>query len=572
MMKHIDFIITFLLFASCVSAQDLALLSKADPLAWNGGLTWSNILTWPKDSARQVPTYSYYISGNINTTIFGVVNVPISFAYTNNKLSSTITYPFNRFSLSPSYKWVRLHIGYSQMTFSPYTMAGHDFLGGGVELTPDEMPWQFSAFFGRLNKAVPCDSINTEPIYKRMGGGFMGGYKGERWTLSANLSICKDDVGSLTFAEGIDTTYVAPQGNLVGSLSAVLRPFEKTTIEGELAMSIINANCKADSLGHTSSFFSENTDISHHTAGKVSVSQAIGTGTIGATYERVSPSYKSFASYYTTNNFENITADFSLDILQKVSLSANVGWQRDNLNNQEVNTNSQLIYSVSANATPDEKWSFGGSVSNVQSYVHIKDIVEQVTQTTQYQNLDTLSFTELNFCASANVNCRFGDKDRLMQSVSSSYTYQKASHVQENSQRFVSNKLHNINVNYQASHTPTKLTGSLGVNYNVNKTPEAECNVLTLTASAGVPIIQKVRTNVSVNCSMVDSETDCHIINARLSLSFPFLKYHSLNCSLTALNNSANDKGTQYTANITYNLSLSYSVKRSVAKGEDAEA
>ena len=550
------------------SAQDIEQLTKADPVAWSGGLTWSNIFTWPKDSARQVPTYSYYISGSLNTTIFGVVSLPISFAYTNNTLSSTVTYPFNRFTLTPSYKWVKLHIGYSQMTFSPYTMAGHDFLGGGVELTPDDMPWQFSAFFGRLNKAVPRDSINTEPIYKRMGGGVMGGYKGERWSLLANVSVCKDDASSLTFAEGVDTTYVAPQSNLVGSISAVLRPFERTTIEGEYAVSIINANCKADSLGHTDGFFEENTDISRHTAAKVSLSQSFGMGSVGATYERVSPSYKSFASYYNTNNFENITANFSIDIAQKVSLSTNVGWQRDNLNNQEVNTNSQLIYSVSANATPSEKWSFGGSVSNVQSYVHIKDILEQVTQTTQYQNLDTLSFTELNFSASGNVNYRFGDKERLVQSISSSYTYQKASHEQENSQRFVSNRLHNINANYQASHTPTKVTGAFGANYNINKTPETESNVLTLIASAGVPIVKQVRTSLSVNYSQVDSETDYRIINTRLSLSYSFLKYHSLNCSLTALNNSANDSGTQYTANITYNLSLGYSIKRKTARNE----
>ena len=570
-MNRVVAIVISLIVVISSSAQDIEQLTKADPVAWSGGLTWSNIFTWPKDSARQVPTFSYYISGSLNTTIFGVVSVPISFAYTNNTLSSTVTYPFNRFSLTPSYKWVKLHIGYSQMTFSTYTMAGHDFLGGGVELTPDETPWQFSAFFGRLNKAVPRDSINTEPIYKRMGGGVMGGYKGERWSLMANVSMCKDDANSLTFAEGIDTTYIAPQSNLVGSISATLRPFERTTIDGEYAVSIINANCKADSLGHASGFFEENTDISRHSAGKVSVSQAFSIGSFGATYERVSPFYKSFASYYNTNNFENITADFTLDIAQKVNLSTNVGWQRDNLNNQEVNTNSQLIYSVSANATPSEKWSFGGSVSNVQSYVHIKDIIDQVTQTTQYQNLDTLSFTELNFSASGNVNYRFGDKDRLAQSISSSYTYQKASHEQENSQRFISNRLHNVNANYQASHTPTKLTGSFGANYNINKTPETESNVLTLIASAGVPIADKLRTNVSVNYSMVDTESDYHIVNARLSLSYPFLKYHSLNCSLTALGSSANDSGTQYTANITYNLSLSYSVKRKVARN-DGEA
>lgn len=571
-MKYYAIILTGLFFQVEVSsAQNIDQLVKAAPVEWSGGLTLSNIFTWPKDSAMQVPTCSYYISGSLNTTVYGVVSLPISFAYTNNTLSSTISYPFNRLSLTPSYKWVKLHIGYSQMTFSPYTMAGHDFLGGGVELTPDDMPWQLSAFFGRLNKAAPCDSINTEPKYKRMGGGAMGGYKGDRWSLIANVSVCKDDASSLTFAEGIDTSYVAPQSNLVGSISAALRPFERTAIEGECAVSIINANCKADSLGHTDGFFEENTDISRHTAVKVSVIQSFDMGSIGATYERVSPSYKSFASYYNTNNFENITADFSLGISQAANLSANVGWQRDNLNNQEVNTNSQLIYSVNANVTPNERWSFGGSVSNVQSYVHIKDILERVTQTTQYQNLDTLSFTELDFSASANGSYRFGDKESLMQSISSSYTYQKASHEQENSKRFVSNRLHNINAIYQASHTPTKVTGSVGANYNMNKTPETESNVLTLTASAGAPIVKQVRTNLSVNYSKVDSKTDYRIINTRLSLSCSFLKHHSLNCSITALNNDSSDKGTQYTANITYNLSFGYSIKRKGAR-EDAKA
>ena len=145
---------------------------------------------------------------------------------------------------------------------------------------------------------------------------------------------------------------------------------------------------------------------------------------------------------------------------------------------------------------------------------------------------------------------------------SSSYTYQKASHEQENSQRFVSNKLHNINAHYQATHTPTKLSGSVGANYNNNTTPETESTVLTLTASAGVPIVDGLRANLSVNYSNVDAQTNYRIINSRLSFTFSFLKYHSINCSLTALNSSANDNDTQYTANITYNLSISYATKR----------
>ncbi len=52
------FIYSFILFLQVLfsSAQDIEQLAKADPVAWSGGVTWSNIFTWPKDSARQEPT------------------------------------------------------------------------------------------------------------------------------------------------------------------------------------------------------------------------------------------------------------------------------------------------------------------------------------------------------------------------------------------------------------------------------------------------------------------------------------------------------------------------------------
>ena len=73
-MKYYALVIICLFSHITIShAQDIEQIAKADPVAWNGGVTWSNIFTWPKDSARQVPMYSYYISGSLNATVFGVV-------------------------------------------------------------------------------------------------------------------------------------------------------------------------------------------------------------------------------------------------------------------------------------------------------------------------------------------------------------------------------------------------------------------------------------------------------------------------------------------------------------------
>lgn len=565
-MKKILPLTCALLISITIDAQDVEQIAKADPVSFAGGVTWSNIFTWPKDSADVTPTYAYYLSGNLSTTLFGTVSIPVSFTYTNNQLTSTVTYPFNRFALTPSWRWIRLHIGYSQLTFSPYTMAGHDFMGGGVELTPDEMPWRFAAYYGRYNKAVPRDSINTEPIYKRMGGGVLVGYKSEAFTVDVNLTMAKDDAASLTFANGIDTTYVAPQSNLAGSIALMWHPWSGGTLDGEYARSIVNANTDAGG-----NFFDDDINVSNHDAFRISAKQAFEIGSAGVTLERVAPEYQSFSSYYNTEDFMNITLDVDANIRQKISVAANVGLQKDNLLGQEVNTNSQLIYSCNVNVTPNERLILGGSVSNIQSYVHIKDILEQVSQTNQYQNLDTLSFTELNFSSMLNASYRLNDEGNISQTISASYTYQQASHEQAHCKRFISNRLHNGNLNYQMTHKPTKISASAGVNYNKNLTPEVNTDVLTICGSASAPIGKALHTSLTVNHSQVASSlTNYRILNIRASASLSFLKYHSVNCSLTALNNTANPNSrTQFSANITYSLSLGYTIKRR-AKTENA--
>ncbi|MBK8343288.1 MAG: hypothetical protein IPL12_08230 [Bacteroidetes bacterium] len=69
--------------------------------------------------------------------------------------------PFNQFGASPQYKWITVHAGYRNITFSPYTLAGHSFLGGGVELNPGK--FRFGAIYGRFIKAVRADSVLILP-------------------------------------------------------------------------------------------------------------------------------------------------------------------------------------------------------------------------------------------------------------------------------------------------------------------------------------------------------------------------------------------------------------------------
>jgi len=38
--------------------------------------------------------------------------------------------------MSPYYKWITIHVGYRNINYSQFTLAGHTILGAGIELHP----------------------------------------------------------------------------------------------------------------------------------------------------------------------------------------------------------------------------------------------------------------------------------------------------------------------------------------------------------------------------------------------------------------------------------------------------
>lgn len=544
-----------------VVGQDVEQVVKADPWISNGSLTMSNVFSWPSDSLNKEQTYSCYISGALNTTLYGVVSVPISFSYTNNEYASTIAYPFNRFSLSPSYKWIKTYIGFSSMTFSQYTLSGREFMGGGVELTPPTIPVIFSAFYGRFNKAVDFDSATMKPIYRRLGGGVLVGYKGDNLTVKVNAIHVADDKESLMFAE-LDTNYIAPQGNVAFGIEVSANPFENTSVSAQYSMSIVDSDCASkDSSGTTMGILVDEDDTYRYSAYKLSANHNFGIGSLGASIERVSPNYMSFGSYYNTDDFQNVTVDFTARVGKFANVSGNVGFQHDNLDKQDVNTNSQAIYNCNLQLTPFERFVLNGSISNIQSYVYIKDIIEKVTETNQYQNLDTLSYTELNFNTNETVSYSFGDQQVLPQSVTVGYTYQRASHEQDNCDKYIDTKLHNINASYQITHAESKTSLSLSGNFNRTQNTIVT-DVLTYGATLSNSFVKNLNVSVAVTCSNVSSEKSYDIINARAALSYSFFEHHLVSMNITSLNNNSQSRGTKYSATITYGYNFSCGRKR----------
>ena len=159
-------------------SQDLdRIFSGEKPLRVSGGINFNQVFYTASGIENRRDPYNFFLNGNLNLDIYGFA-VPLSFTLSNQNAS--FQQPFNQFSLSPTYKNVRAHVGFSSLNFSKYTLAGHVFFGAGAEVT-SVGKWSFAALAGRFFQAVEADTTqdNNNPSYRRFGYGFKVGYQGK---------------------------------------------------------------------------------------------------------------------------------------------------------------------------------------------------------------------------------------------------------------------------------------------------------------------------------------------------------------------------------------------------------
>jgi len=176
--------------------QDFTNVAKAKWAKVSGGISANSVFY---EGASNRDPFTYFVNGNLNINIKGVYNIPLSFSYSNQEFDTNRPFSFNRLSIHPSYKWVATHIGDVSVSFSPYTLNGHQFTGLGVDLTPPDKPFKISAMYGRLLKEAEyfAEDENSIPAFKRIGLGFKGSYQFKKFDLSFITFKAKDDVNSI---------------------------------------------------------------------------------------------------------------------------------------------------------------------------------------------------------------------------------------------------------------------------------------------------------------------------------------------------------------------------------------
>ncbi len=350
------------------AAQDAP--SGESPFRLAGSFSAGTTLDYATGAAPADPAASWLVSGTLAASLYGV-ELPFSFAFRQGERS--FGQPFDRFGVSPRYRWARAHLGHRSMRLSEFTLAGAQFLGAGLELEPG--PVRLAAMHGRFRSAVEPDSAaaaaGVQPVYRRTGEAVRLGAGTDRNHVDAVLFRARDDSASL--ASPADAAVAPPAENAAAAVVLRLSPHRAVRFEGEYALSAYTRDLTADPLPEgedaTLDALRGILEPRHSTrvgaAVRAAANLTLPRVRLRAEYRRVEPGYASMGAYYFTTDVENYTIAPTAELLgRRVRVGGSLGRQRDNLADDRRTTTWRTISSADVSLSPVPAFGLDARIAN----------------------------------------------------------------------------------------------------------------------------------------------------------------------------------------------------------------
>lgn len=523
---------------------DIESVGKAKPIKVSGVVSANGVYYNSNQNNNRAP-FTYFLRGNLNVSIYGFA-IPVSYSFTNqgDNLDYALPFNFNRISLHPKYKWATAHIGNVAMTFSPYTLSGHQFTGGGVDLAPPGA-FKVSAMAGELLKATPDDGDErTVPAFQRMGYGLKTSFEKERFTIGLIGFYAKDNINSIDSVP--EAKGVLPKENLVISLNTEVKITKEFTLGVEYASTAITQDVRAPesnegSKGITSFLFHNRASTEFYNAFQTNLTYNIGRTSVGIGYERIDPGYETLGAYFFNNDFENITLNTASSFFKdKLTLAMNVGYQRDDLRNIKPNATNRFVGAVNAGYTASDRLSFTGSYSNFQTYTNIKPNQFDVINDDNLldDEIENLDYRQLSQNATLGINYVLSQKKETTQNISLNYALNDVANEQGGVVRVGdASTFHNAATDYTIAFSDINLDIHTGVNVTYNTIGTEDATTWGPNVGVGKRFLEKTlgtRLGLSYNESQSTSGKT-KVSNARLNITYVLLEKHNFNASAIQL-------------------------------------
>lgn len=521
---------------SSLYAQQLDQIGKKGGIKVNGSLGANSSLYWSDGINNRMSPYTYTLNGAMNISLYGW-NIPLYCAYSNQSWAYT-KQPFNIISLTPTYKKLKLYLGFTSMSFSSYTLSGHQFLGGGFEWGIKS--FTIAAMGGRLIKAVQYDSTNTTlvPTFDRYGAGLKLQYAANGTEVQVISFYAKDDARSLTQLP--PKSAPTPQENAVYSFG-IKRPVNKLlSVRAEVATSAwtsdINSAVNKDdnALTHKALFIPTRFSTVYYNAYKTGIDMNFNIFQLGVGYERVEPGYKTLGAYYMVNDFENVTLNAATTLLnKKMSLSGNIGLQHDDLNNTKASNMNRLVGSLSLNYAITKRLNVNAAFSGFNSYTKIKPIEQEYIRVNTLSQVDTMNVVQVTNTFNGGISYKLLENDDVTHTISGNGNYALASSKQ-GSNRF-GNSMLNGSTRYGIAYKKSGLMIDFSINSSVNKYQAGNALFVGLGSNVSLPVWKKkLRISLASNASENYEKSDLKAVLYSVTNSYALkvAKHHSFQASV----------------------------------------
>ncbi|MBO0952971.1 hypothetical protein [Fibrella forsythiae] len=407
-------------------------------------------------------TAPFGLSGQVTISLPQGISIPITAVLGNQGASFSVRQPFNQFGISPTYKWLTVHGGYRNVTFSPFTLAGHTFLGGGVEANPGKL--RLGAVYGKFNNAISgtLADANVLPSYGRRGYAVKLGYGKPGNYIDLTMLRAQDDSSSIASVPESATQTVKPAENLVVGLSSRLLIVKYFTVEIDAALSAYTRDLRAgtvDAEGRNpvvrlfGKLYTPRLSTQLTQAVQASVGYRDSWGSVKLQYKRIDPNFQTMGAYYFQSDIESYAIAPTVNLLQsKLRITGSYGVQFDNLANSRSVRTGRTIGSLLISYNPATKFGFDLQLSNygISQQAGLRPVI------------DTLRLAQNNFSATANLRYTL-QKEDVVQSFNLTTTYQQLSDLNQRTAAQTENKNLNVNLSYFYQQTTTGwgLTGML---------------------------------------------------------------------------------------------------------------
>jgi hypothetical protein len=543
--KVIGIISLSLLFVQLSFAQSVDLhnlkgyIKKESLFDYTGALTATSIYTGGNKGGNQ-PPLTWMLGLNTNISLFKLINVPFSFSYTNLGGSYKLPQTPNKLAFSPSYKWVATNIGVVNVSWSPYSLNGHQFVGASVDLTPPNLPLSISALYGRFAKAINYDSTNEAfagASYNRMGGGVKLLYTKTKYNVGVSVFTAKDAPNSITLFPPAEVEVAKPGQNLVMTYLFGVTPLPGLTLSGELANNFLTTDLRDTSEGDKSqhkivgSVFKIRNSTVTTKAGKAALTYNLTKpqATIGIQYERIDPNYLTYGSYFMANDMENYTATITQVLFNnKVNLMLNGGRQRDDLNNDKGSKNSRNVGSMTLGIVPNTRLNINVSYSNFTSFMFIKPVEQLYSPNPIYQPSDTSNFKQVNANANLSLNYQLTDNELLSRSLMTTVSYQNANNsVGDVVQAEGVSKIYTTIASYNQVWKKSGLNGALTYTHNLSSMFTGNTITQGVTLSVNKTLKQAIRLGYGLSYIQlqIPSKPNSTILSNKIGVAYSKKKF-----------------------------------------------